>query len=123
MTTHHSAIHNQVQLSSSAARLLTAHAKARNEEVIGHVVDDSLARAAELRKEREAREAERREAEARQRRIEMAERLEQEEATRLTQERRLAETRQQAHDIAEREVERAQRLTVEPFARRIDLAA
>lgn len=80
--------------------LVTAIAKAKNIDVVLRVVDESLTRAAEARKQREKDDAERRVQEERQRRAEEYDRQEQQGAEALAQrEERLAE------GIARREAE------------------
>ncbi|HLO41579.1 MAG TPA: hypothetical protein VK176_11195, partial [Phycisphaerales bacterium] len=79
---------------SEDPRVVIAAARARNQEVITRVVDESIDRAAELRKQREARDEARRREERRQERIEAAERAEREEAARLAQRQREQAERQ-----------------------------
>lgn len=94
---------------AASSGLITAIAKARNVDVILKVVDDSLARAAEARKQREKDEQEQRIKEDRDRRAEEFDRREQQSAAELAdREERVA------RDIAQQEQEAAaRRLAIE----------
>lgn len=86
-------------------KLLIAGVKARNAEVVGEVVDESIEASARARQEREAREAERRAEEARQARFDEIERREREEAEAVAEEKRRI-----AAEIAARQEEDKARL-------------
>ncbi|MBC7771690.1 MAG: hypothetical protein H7210_04270 [Pyrinomonadaceae bacterium] len=98
---------------SESPKLLAAIAQAKNVEVILKVVDESLVRAAEARKQREKDNAERREKEERDRRAEEFDRREQQSAAELAdREERVAE------EIVRKEQEAtARRLAVESQTR------
>lgn len=92
-------------VSVSEVKLLVATAKARNAEVVGQVVDESIEASARARQQREADEAERRAEEARQARLDEIERREREEAEAVS-----AEKRRVAAEIAARAEEDKARL-------------
>ncbi|MGE3108796.1 MAG: hypothetical protein AB7G11_06555 [Phycisphaerales bacterium] len=83
--------------------LVTAIAQAKNTDVVLAVVDESLRRAAEARREREEREAEQRERDAREERVREYERREEQAAEEL-HDREQREARQ----VAQREEESRQ---------------
>lgn len=72
-------------VSNATLQLPGVIARARNTDVILRVVDESIERTAEARREREARRAEDRAEEDRLRRADEYERLEREDAERLTE--------------------------------------
>jgi len=101
------------QEQTESPRLLTAIAQAKNVDVVLRVVDESLARAAEARKQREKEEAERKEKEDRDRRAEEFDRREKEAAAELAD-----RNERVARDIAREEAEAsARRRAVENQAR------
>ncbi len=105
---------------SEDPRVLIAAARARNHEVITRVVDESIERAAELRKQREERDEVRRREERRQERIEAAERAEREEAEEIAARQRELEARQEDEDATRRSMLRQELAEVEssgPFDR------
>ena len=115
--------------SPSEARLLTATLHARNTEVITRVVDDSITRSRELRKEREARDLARREQERRAARIEATEEAERRDAEEASARIRDQEARQENLDALRRS-EAADLLTqtqdrpqVKPLQTPFDLSA
>lgn len=81
--------------------LLVAQTRASARDTLLNVVDQSIRRSAELRREREAREAEARVIEDRRNRAEEAERIEREDAEAVTQ-----RAREQADEIVTRSEER-----------------
>ena len=94
-----------------SGELLQARLRARNDRIVGDVLDASIDRAAELREERaerdrERREAERVEAERQQRRREETERVEREDA------RKLAQAKRDEAEAAERREDDAWRATL-----------
>lgn len=83
--------------------MLVAVAQARNLEIMTKVVDDSIAKSAELRRKRQEEDEVRRREEARKQRIEETERIEREHAKEAAHRQREDEVRQEALDIARRE--------------------
>jgi dTMP kinase len=83
--------HGIQRLTAGEARLVTAVARDRNTRVLLDVIDESLRRAEELRRERQAEEAERREIEARQERRRQVEETERRDAERVARESELRE--------------------------------
>lgn len=92
-------------ISPGEVKLIIATAKARNSEVVGQVVDESIEASARARQQREADEAERRAEEARVARIEEIERRERAEAEAVAE-----ENRRIAAEIAARQEEDKARL-------------
>ncbi len=80
---------------------MLAAAQAKNTETILQVVDDSLTRAAELRRQREERDLKQREQDRIDQRVRENERLEKKSADQISEQQR-----QQATEIAGREAER-----------------
>lgn len=85
-------------------RLIVEAARAHNHEQLGRVVDESIERSAQIRREQQARDEARRREERRQERLEETERIEQQQAERTADRRREDQDRQEAIDAQRRAV-------------------
>lgn len=116
-------------LAGQSPELFGAISKARTTGVLLNVLDESLARSAELRERRQAEEAERRQIEERIRRREETEEIERRDAQRVSDEadlrRALAEERE-ALDVADERgaaLARAEAQQAEQSLRHLDILA
>lgn len=89
---------------AAGGHLLVEAAKAHNHEQLGRVVDESIERSAQIRRDQQARDEARRREERRRERLEEAERVEQQQAQRTADRRREDQERQEAIDAQRRVV-------------------